>query len=44
MRPEAIASALVWLVSDPDAAALAADPVMIDLQDLIRKGRVRVPA
>lgn len=41
MQPQAIANALVWLVSDPDAAELAASPTMLDLQQLIRKGRVR---
>ncbi len=40
MPPHAIASALVWLVTDPDAARLAAGPTMIDLQELIREGRV----
>ena len=41
MRPQVIASALVWLVTDPDAGELAASPNMLDLQQLIRKGRVR---
>jgi len=40
MPPDAIARALVWLVTDPVAAELAAEPTMIDLQDLIRAGRV----
>lgn len=42
MTPQAIASALVWLVTDPGAAALATNPRMLDLQDLIRKGRIDV--
>jgi len=42
MKPEAIADALVWLVTDPDAAKFAASPTMLDLQDLIRAGRMRV--
>ena len=37
MKPTTIAAALVWLATDPRAAALAADPVMIDLQDLVRQ-------
>lgn len=41
MKPAAIADALVWLVTDPDAAKLAASPTMLDLQDLIRAGRIR---
>ena len=40
MKPEVIAGALVWLVSDASAAALAAGPGMVDLQDLVRSGRV----
>lgn len=40
MQPQAIASALLWLVTDPGAAELASSPSMIDLQDLIRAGRV----
>lgn len=40
MTPQAIAGALLWLVTDPEAATLAARPSMIDLQDLIREGRV----
>lgn len=40
--PEAIAVALCWLASDdPDAAALASSPKMLDLQRLIREGRIR---
>ncbi len=35
--PDAIARALLWLVTDPRAAALADDPAMLDLQVLIRK-------
>jgi len=31
MKPQAIAAGLVWLATDPRAAALAADPMMIDL-------------
>ena len=42
MTPQAIASALVWLVTDPGAAALATNPRMLDLPDLIRKGRIGV--
>lgn len=41
MKPQAIAAALVWLATDPQAAALAADPVMLDLQDLIRERGIR---
>lgn len=37
MKPAAIGAALVWLATDPRAAALATDPVMIDLQDLVRE-------
>lgn len=37
MKPAAIGAALVWLATDPRAAALAADPVMLDLQDLVRQ-------
>ncbi len=40
MKPGAIADALLWLVTDPDAAGLAANPSMIDLQDLLREGRI----
>jgi len=40
MKPQAIASALLWLVTDPGAAALAASRTMLDLQNLIRKGSV----
>ena len=40
MKPQAIAAAIVWLVTEPGAAALASRPEMIDLQDLIREGRV----
>ena len=36
MKPQAIAAGLVWLATDPRAAALAADPMMIDLQDVVR--------
>ena len=35
MPPEAIAAALLWLATDPRAAALARDPVMLDLQPLV---------
>lgn len=38
--PQTIAEALVWLVTDPDAAALATSRSMIDLQELIRAGRI----
>lgn len=41
MKPAAIGAALVWLATDPRAAALAADPVMIDLQDLVRQHGLR---
>ncbi len=41
LAPQAIANALLWLVSDPDAAELAASSKMIDLQRLIREGRIR---
>ena len=37
MKPAAIGAALVWLATDPRAAALAADPVMLDLQDIVRQ-------
>lgn len=37
MPPEAIAAALLWLATDPRAAALARDPVMLDLQPLVRE-------
>ena len=37
MKPAAIAAALLWLVTDPRAAALAEQPVMIGLQDLVRE-------
>ncbi len=40
MKPQAIAAAIVWLVTDPAAAALALRPEMIDLQELIREGRI----
>ncbi|HLS79931.1 MAG TPA: SDR family oxidoreductase [Steroidobacter sp.] len=40
MKPERIAEALHWLVTAPEAAELAAQPSMIDLQDLIRAGRI----
>ena len=36
-QPQAIAGALLWLVTDPAGAALAASPAMIDLQHLIRE-------
>ncbi len=35
--PDAIANTLLWLATDPRAAALAEDPVMLDLQPLIRQ-------
>jgi NAD(P)-dependent dehydrogenase (short-subunit alcohol dehydrogenase family) len=38
--PQIIAEALVWLVTDPGAAELAASPTMLDLQELIRAGRI----
>ncbi|WP_213308486.1 SDR family oxidoreductase [Paraburkholderia sacchari] len=37
MQPEAIAAALHWLVTDARAALLAARPVMLDLQELVRE-------
>ncbi|WP_078200603.1 SDR family NAD(P)-dependent oxidoreductase [Cupriavidus necator] len=37
MKPAAIAAALLWLATDARAAALAASPHMIDLQDLVRE-------
>ncbi|WP_240636072.1 SDR family oxidoreductase [Caldimonas tepidiphila] len=37
MPPQAIAAALLWLATDPRAAALAAGPSMIDLQPLVRE-------
>lgn len=38
--PEAIADALLWLASGADADAHATSPKMIDLQRLIREGRI----
>jgi NAD(P)-dependent dehydrogenase (short-subunit alcohol dehydrogenase family) len=40
MKPQAIAAGLVWLATDPRAAALASNPVMIDLQDIVREHRL----
>jgi NAD(P)-dependent dehydrogenase (short-subunit alcohol dehydrogenase family) len=40
MPPEAIAVALVWLATDPAAAALAGQPRLIDLQPLVRERRL----
>jgi hypothetical protein len=40
MKPQAIAAGLVWLATDPRAAALAANPMMIDLQDIVREHRI----
>lgn len=40
MTPQAIADALVWLASDPDAAAITASPKILELQALIREGRI----
>ncbi len=37
MQPAAIAAALLWLATDPRAAALAEAPSMIDLQPLARE-------
>lgn len=37
MTPQAIAAALLWLASDPQAAALAKKPTLIDLQPLVRE-------
>lgn len=37
MEPERIARGLVWLVTDPAAAPLSREPVMLDLQDIIRE-------
>ncbi len=36
MKPQAIAAGLLWLATDPRAAALAQSPLMIDLQDVVR--------
>lgn len=36
MTPQSIAAALLWLASDPQAAALAKKPTLIDLQPLVR--------
>jgi NAD(P)-dependent dehydrogenase (short-subunit alcohol dehydrogenase family) len=41
--PQAIAEALVWLVTEPAAAALAASHRMIDLQKLIRERQPNRP-
>jgi NADP-dependent 3-hydroxy acid dehydrogenase YdfG len=40
MKPQAIAGALLWLVTNPAAAVLAASAEMVDLQDLIRERRI----
>jgi NAD(P)-dependent dehydrogenase (short-subunit alcohol dehydrogenase family) len=40
MKPQDIAGALLWLVTDPAAAVLASSPAMVDLQDLIRERRI----
>ncbi len=40
MPPKAIAAALVWLATDPAAAALAGQPRLIDLQPLVRERRL----
>jgi NAD(P)-dependent dehydrogenase (short-subunit alcohol dehydrogenase family) len=40
IKPQAIAAGLVWLATDPRAAALASNPVMIDLQDIVREHRL----
>lgn len=37
MPPEAIAAALYWLATDARAAALAENPVMLDLQPLVKQ-------
>lgn len=37
MKPAAIAAALLWLATAPSAARLAAQPVMLDLQTLVRE-------
>lgn len=37
MKPPTIAAALLWLATDPRAARLAKNPVMIDLQPLARE-------
>jgi NAD(P)-dependent dehydrogenase (short-subunit alcohol dehydrogenase family) len=37
MKPEAIAAALLWLVTDARAVPLAARTVMLDLQELVRE-------
>ncbi len=37
MPPQAIAASLLWLATDPRAAALASKPTLIDLQPLVRE-------
>lgn len=37
LAPQAIAASLLWLVSDPRAAALARKPMLIDLPALVRE-------
>lgn len=37
MSPQAIAAALLWLATDPQAAALARKPTLIDLQPLVQE-------
>ena len=37
MAPAAIAASLVWLASDPAAAALARKPTLVELQELVRE-------
>ncbi|MBV6423959.1 MAG: 3-oxoacyl-[acyl-carrier-protein] reductase FabG [Steroidobacteraceae bacterium] len=44
MTPQAIAEALLWLVNDPAAAAIIASPKIIELQQLIREGRIPAAA
>ncbi|MGD9598423.1 MAG: SDR family NAD(P)-dependent oxidoreductase [Steroidobacteraceae bacterium] len=42
MPPQAIAEALFWLASDPTAAPIIASPKILELQVLIREGRIPV--
>lgn len=41
MPPEAIAAALVWLATDPRAAALARQPRLVELQALVREQQLQ---
>lgn len=40
MAPQAIASSLLWLATDPRAVALSKKPAMVDLQALVREHRL----